>query len=128
MERLALKDVENWREGRRKPLMVYGAREVSKTYLVKDLFAERHYPGELHLHRFQKGFADAQAHQWRRLRRQEDRRISFFEGREIDGSTLLIFDEVQEALLITMAMKCFKQDLPEIPVIRTGSMSCRSIC
>ena len=28
----------------RKPLIVWGARQVGKTYLVKDIFAEEYYP------------------------------------------------------------------------------------
>ena len=28
----------------RKPLIVWGARQVGKTYLAKDIFAEEYYP------------------------------------------------------------------------------------
>ena len=40
MERLKIKELENWlKSPHRKPLIVWGARQVGKTYLVKDLFA-----------------------------------------------------------------------------------------
>ena len=39
MERLALNCLIEWdRNPSRKPLMVYGARQVGKTYLIKELF------------------------------------------------------------------------------------------
>ena len=124
MERLALEEIERWQKERRKPLMVYGARQVGKTYLVKDIFAERHYKGNYIYVDFKKdsamrdfvnegGVCDA---------KKIIEYLSLREGRDIDGSTLLIFDEVQEALPIITAMKYFKQDYPEIPVICTGSM------
>jgi len=44
MERIALQDLIEWRDSRRrKPLIVWGARQVGKTYLVKDIFAETYY-------------------------------------------------------------------------------------
>ena len=40
MERNALDDLEVWRrDPRRKPLLMYGARQVGKTYLLKEFGA-----------------------------------------------------------------------------------------
>jgi uncharacterized protein len=124
MERLALEEIERWHKDRRKPLMVYGARQVGKTYLVKDIFAERHYHGHYIYVDFKK---DSAMRDFINLSNVCDagkiiEYLSLRERREIDGSTLLIFDEIQEALPIITAMKYFKQDHPEIPVICTGSM------
>lgn len=44
MERLKIKELENWlKSPHRKPLIVWGARQVGKTYLVKDLFARKYF-------------------------------------------------------------------------------------
>ena len=44
MERNAMQELIRWNEKkRRKPLVVWGARQVGKTYLIKDLFAEEYY-------------------------------------------------------------------------------------
>ena len=44
MERIALQNLMKWNMNKRKkPLIVWGARQVGKTYLVKDIFAETYY-------------------------------------------------------------------------------------
>ncbi len=44
MERKYLKDLVNWMNDEdKKPLLVTGARQVGKTYLIKDIFAEMYY-------------------------------------------------------------------------------------
>lgn len=43
MKRFAIKELEKWKDSsRRKPLIVEGARQVGKTWLVKE-FASSHY-------------------------------------------------------------------------------------
>ena len=44
MERKYLKDLIEWMNDEdKKPLLVTGARQVGKTYLIKDIFAETYY-------------------------------------------------------------------------------------
>ena len=44
MHRKYEKDLEEWLHNpRKKPLVVYGARQVGKTYLIKNIFAETHF-------------------------------------------------------------------------------------
>ena len=44
MERSILKDIEKWDvEGRRKPLILMGARQVGKTWLMEE-FARKEFP------------------------------------------------------------------------------------
>ena len=44
MERLATQKLIEWNKStNRKPLIVWGARQVGKTYLVKDIFADKYY-------------------------------------------------------------------------------------
>ena len=43
MERKAMQDLINWKNKKnRKPLLIYGARQVGKTYLVKE-FGNRYF-------------------------------------------------------------------------------------
>ncbi|MCQ2484796.1 MAG: ATP-binding protein [Clostridia bacterium] len=123
MERNALQTLIEWKNNkRRKPLIVWGARQVGKTYLVKDLFAESYYKGsyiyvdckkEDEIRAFCADTANAE---------KIIEYISLFFGKQIDENTLLIFDEVQECPNIVSALKYFCQDFRQIPVIATGSM------
>jgi len=98
------------------------ARQVGKTYLVKDLFAERHYPGnhiyvdckvEDEIRKFCMGTANAS---------KIIEYISLVKGKRITEKTLLIFDEVQECPNIVSSLKCSCQDFRDMQVIATGSM------
>lgn len=123
MERNALQTLIDWKNNkRRKPLIVWGARQVGKTYLVKDLFAENYYKSnyiyvdckkEDEIRAFCSDTANAE---------KIIEYISLFFGKQIDENTLLIFDEVQECPNIVSALKYFCQDFRQVPVIATGSM------
>ena len=44
MERIALQKLIEWNNNKRKkPLIVWGARQVGKTYLIQELFAKEYY-------------------------------------------------------------------------------------
>ena len=123
MERLIAQKLAEWNaDKRRKPLIVWGARQVGKTYLVKHIFAETYYKDnyiyvdckiEDEIREFCSHTANAQ---------KIIEYISLRKGRQINENTLLIFDEVQECPNIVSALKYFCQDYRNIPVIATGSM------
>lgn len=106
----------------RKPLIVWGARQVGKTYLVKDIFAEEYYPDAYIYIDFKiedeiRDFCDYTANAEKIIEY-----ISLYKGKDINKNTLLIFDEIQECPNIISSLKYFCQDFREIPVIATGSM------
>ena len=123
MERIALQKLIDWNDNKRKkPLIVWGARQVGKTYLVVELFAKVYYKKnyiyvdckkEDEIREFCSKTANAE---------KIIEYISLRKGRQIDENTLLIFDEVQECPNIIPSLKYFCQDFREIPVIATGSM------
>lgn len=123
MERSAALKIIDWNNSKnRKPLIVWGARQVGKTYLVKELFAERYYKNsyiyidckiEDEIREFCAKTANAE---------KIIEYISLLKGRQITENTLLIFDEVQECPNIISSLKYFCQDFRNIPVIATGSM------
>ena len=123
MERTALQNLIDWNNNKRKkPLIVWGARQVGKTYLIVELFAKKYYKNnylyidckaEDEIRAFCSETANAQ---------KIIEYISLLKGKQINENTLLIFDEVQECPNIISALKYFCQDFREIPIIATGSM------
>lgn len=123
MERTALQKLIDWNNNKRKkPLVIWGARQVGKTYLAQELFAEAYYKNSYVYVDFKKEdeireFCSKTANAEKIVEY-----ISLRKGRQINEKTLLIFDEVQECPNIISSLKYFCQDLREIPVIATGSM------
>ena len=130
MERTALEKIINWNNSSpRKPLIVYGARQVGKSYLIKNIFAERYYKDKYIYIDLKE---DEVVRDYILFGGSRNSAIvsaktiieylSLKYQRKIDKNTLLIFDEAQECLPIITSLKYFKQDFPEIPVIVSGSM------
>lgn len=123
MKRDALEQLVRWKDNpRRKPLIVWGARQVGKTYLVKELFAEQYYRDhyiyiDCKIEDAIRKYCSETANAAKILEY-----ISLAKGKKITEQTLLIFDEVQECPNIVSALKYFCQDFRQIPVIATGSM------
>lgn len=123
MERIATQKLIEWNHSnRRKPLMVWGARQVGKTYLIKDIFAETFYKDQYIYIDCKKedevrAFCTATANAKKIIEY-----ISLLKGQPITEDTLLIFDEVQECPNIISSLKYFCQDFRQIPVIATGSI------
>lgn len=123
MERMALKKLIDWNNNKRKkPLIVWGARQVGKTYLIKDIFAQRYYKDnyiyiDCKIEDEISDFCSSTANAEKIIEY-----ISLIKGKRINENTLLIFDEVQECPNIISSLKYFCQDFRNIPVIATGSM------
>ena len=123
MERIALQQLTDWNNNKRKkPLIIWGARQVGKTYLAEELFAKKYYKNSYIYVDFKKedeirNFCAETANAEKIIEY-----ISLRKGKQINGRTLLIFDEIQECPNIISSLKYFCQDFREIPVIATGSM------
>lgn len=123
MKRNALQKLIEWNNNKRKkPMIVWGARQVGKTYLVKDIFAETYYKNnyiyiDCKIEDEIRDFCTKTANAKKIIEY-----ISLLKGKQIDENTLLIFDEVQECPNIVSSLKYFCQDFRQIPVIATGSM------
>ena len=108
MERIALQKLIDWNNNKRKkPLIVWGARQVGKTYLVEELFAKKYYKNnyiyvdckkEDEIREFCSKTANAE---------KIIEYISLRKGKQINEKTLLIFDEVQECPNIISSLKYF---------------------
>lgn len=122
MERFKIKELENWlKSPHRKPLIVWGARQVGKTYLVKDLFARKYFNDFVYIDLKK----DDQSRSFFSTTSDSDKYITYIEarfGKKLSSETLLIFDEVQQCHQVLSSLKYFCQDHNEIPVIATGSL------
>jgi predicted AAA+ superfamily ATPase len=122
MKRNAISELAAWKsDPRRKPLIIRGARQVGKTWLMKE-FGKQYYD-----HAFYFSFDDNNA-----LKRifepdKNPRRIvdglGVFGGRAIlPGAHLIIFDEIQECPQAMGSLKYFCEDANEYHVVAAGSL------
>lgn len=122
MKRYAIDDLVRWKEShRRKPLIVEGARQVGKTWLVKE-FAAQHYKNIAYVNfeneAFLRNIFETDYNVSRLLNA-----LSAATGVEIvPGETLIFLDEIQEAKGGITSLKYFQEDAPEQHVIAAGSL------
>ena len=122
MERQALEKLIQWKESKaQKPLIVRGARQVGKTWLMQ-AFGERHYRDAIALN-FDKDerlgtMFSADISPGKLLPQ-----IEILAGKRIDPKeTLLIFDEIQQVPRALTSLKYFNEDAPEIQIVAAGSL------
>lgn len=122
MYRSAIEKLHRWKDSkRRKPLIIQGARQVGKTWLMKE-FGRRAYADTVYINfdansRMAELFASDL---------NTDRLImgiELYAGRKIDPEhTLLIFDEVQEVPRALSSLKYFCENAPEYHIVCAGSL------
>ena len=121
MKRSKIKEIEYWyNSDNRKPLMVWGARQVGKTYLLKDLFAKK-FQDYIYIDLIK----DEEAREFFNTTCDAKKYLDYIEARynkKISSECPLIFDEVQTSLNVITSLKYFEQDFKNLPVIATGSM------
>ena len=110
----------------RKPLLVQGARQVGKTWLIKDFGSRRFnavaYVSFLDDDPMRKAFDDTLDPE-----RLLDA-ITLFTGVDAKAeTTLVVFDEVQECPRALMAMKAFAENRPQTFLIAAGCLAWRCI-
>lgn len=121
MRRIAYKELLEWKASpRRKPLILYGARQVGKTWLLKE-FGKNEYNDTLYVN-FD---TDTEVHKYFLEGIAPSHIISGLEthfGKKIDPSgTLIIFDEIQESQRAKDSLKYFNEDAPQYNIAAAGS-------
>jgi len=123
MKRDALQQLEAWKQrARRKPLIIEGARQVGKTWLVKE-FAKTSFHDDFVCINFeeQTNMRNLFVTDFNITRILDS--ISATAHRPITpGKTLIFFDEIQEAVHGLTALKYFCENAPEYFVIAAGSL------
>lgn len=105
---------------RRKPLILNGARQVGKTWLLKE-FGKTHFDNIAYVN-FDSNPRMASAFEGSLS---PDRLIPILQaesGEKINPEqTLLILDEIQEVPCAIKSLKYFQEEAPELPVVAAGS-------
>ena len=122
MYRNAMGSLKKWKEKKnKKPLVIRGARQVGKTWLMKK-FGETSYEQVVYI-----SFDNNQ--QMKTLFDKDMRTeriitgIELYAGHKINtDETLLIFDEIQEVPKALTALKYFNENAPEYQIICAGSL------
>ena len=122
MERIAEQSLLKWKEStNRKPLLVYGARQVGKTWLMKQ-FGSKNFENTVYIN-FEKEIALRGIFQQDYQPQRILKAIEAYTGQSIlEGKTLLILDEIQEAKGALTALKYFREDMQALHVIGAGSL------
>jgi predicted AAA+ superfamily ATPase len=123
MRRKIVENLFHWknRKAKRMPLLVYGARQVGKTYILRE-FGERYYKNVAYLNLETNKTASSYF-----TENIEPKRILRFletEVREriVPGDTLIIFDEVQSCERALTSLKYFNEKTPEYHILCAGSL------
>lgn len=121
MKRVAEKYVLDWKDStRRKPLIIRGARQVGKTWLVENVLAaqfESYVKIDLEKRRDLHALFDGNLDPLLLMQQ-----LELVSGRIIPGRTLVFFDEIQACPRAIMALRYFFEELPELHVVAAGSL------
>ncbi|HMQ07324.1 MAG TPA: AAA family ATPase [Saprospiraceae bacterium] len=111
----------NWKDKPvRLPLILQGARQVGKTYLMKWL-------GENHYEKYAYFNFDERPELKEFFQKNKDTKrilesLSLISGVVIDTQTLIILDEIQECPEALNSLKYFAERIPDLPIICAGSL------
>lgn len=122
MYRIAIEKLKRWKESKnRKPLIIEGARQVGKTWLMKE-FGKLYYSDTVYINfdsnSTMKELFDSDLNVERIILGLElytDKKIDF-------NNTLLIFDEIQEVPKALSSLKYFCENAPEYHIVCAGSL------
>lgn len=122
MKRKIVNELLKWKESEnRKPLIVHGARQIGKTYIVKE-FGKKYYENMIYVNfetnkeisEYIKDSIDAKYI----IKKLE----LFYEEKIMPEKTLIFFDEIQANERALTSLKYFCEELPEYHVIAAGSL------
>ncbi len=124
MQRKLLQSLLEWKNSeKRLPLLLEGARQVGKTYLLETLFGKKYFKNVIRIN-FEK--ADLELLTLFDGNIEPQRIIDYLSLRFnvviVPSDTLLIFDEIQEAPRALTSLKYFAEDAPEYYIAATGSL------
>lgn len=122
LKRKAIENLINWKSGNeRKPMVLKGARQVGKTWLMKE-FGKNFYESFVYFNFDEedelKSVFEKNKNPYRLVEL-----LSMIAGEKIlPGKTLIIFDEIQECPEAFNSLKYFKEKANEFHVIAAGSL------
>lgn len=121
MKRIILEKLNKWKTSkRRKPLLVRGARQVGKTWVLKE-FGKSFPDGFLHID-FDKQIEYRQFFEQTKDVKRILANLAMASGKKITENTLIIFDEIQTCESALNSLKYFCEDAPQYSVVGAGSL------
>ena len=122
MKRYAIEKLRAWkRSRRRKPLLVQGARQVGKTWLLQEL-GRQEYANTAYINLAENDDAAAAFEGTLRVESLV-RKLSAASGEPIrEGETLIVLDEIQASERALNALKFFRENAPRYHVAAAGSL------
>ena len=122
LQRIAIYNLKKWKESpERKPLIIRGARQVGKTWLMKE-FGQSCYDNYVYFN-FDEEDELKSVFEVNKNPQRIIELLSMIAGEKIaPGKTLVIFDEVQECPEALNTLKYFKEKANEYHVIAAGSL------
>ena len=122
MYRIAMEKLFQWKQSkRRKPMIIEGARQVGKTWLMKE-FGRQAYEDTVYIN------FDSNSRMAELFASDLDTErlilgLELYVGRKIDPErALLIFDEVQEVPRALTSLKYFYENAPQYHILCAGSL------
>lgn len=122
MERILISELQKWKDKYdRKPLILRGARQVGKTWLLKD-FGKRFFKNVCYINFEQKDVLGAIFEGTLSPQRIIEQLYVYTGSKILPNDTLLIFDEVQEMPRALTSLKYFAEEAPEYAICCAGSL------
>jgi len=122
MKRKIIKKLQEWKTGRaRKPLILHGARQVGKTYIL-DEFGKKDFP-RCHYVNFESDRRLSALFEDDISARRIINELQFLLDSSIDTERdLVIFDEIQQSPRALTSLKYFCEQMPELALCGAGSL------
>lgn len=122
MRRWSIQKLAEWKiSSRRKPLLLLGARQVGKTWLMLE-FGKHHYQNIIYV-RFDKDVYIKESFEKDFDTTRLLNNLHLHTGERITpGKTLILLDEIQECPAALTSLKYFCEDAPEQHIIAAGSL------
>ena len=121
MKRRIMQELLKWKDSkRRKPLVLRGARQVGKTWVLEEF--GKSFPDGFVRFNFDREPEYAQFFQSTKDVRRILQNLSMASGQKITKDTLIIFDEIQACEEALNCLKYFKEDEPEYYIASAGSL------
>ena len=122
MEREIIKDLLKWKESKnRKPLIIHGARQVGKTYIIKK-FGKECYDNLIYVNFETNKEISSQISDSIDTKYIINKLELFYGEKIIPGKTLILFDEIQANERALTSLKYFYEDAPEYHIIAAESL------
>ena len=122
MYRTAIEKLLKWKQNKyRKPMIIEGARQVGKTWLMKE-FGQQAYADTVYIN-FDSNSRMAELFASDLDTERLIMGLELYAGHKIDpDNTLLIFDEVQEVPRALSSLKYFNENAPQYHIVCAGSL------